>query len=232
LPGSDRVFLMMKQLAIVFLFWGIFNGHSPAQENLPTRIEWEKPFRHKQTGIIFPKEIGAYQIVEKARYGKSSFEGNDVSVRYIDGDVKIDVYFYNAGQEKLEDDENHKTIINVIKGTLNYIKQSEGKIYNEVDIPDKMNVTDFGGDKFSMVRAVMQYREANKDPESDKKWKKKQESTMALTIYSNFFVKIRHSFLIPNDKKELEAERKKRDEFQRLVCSFIAEAEEEKKRTR
>ncbi|MFK5923364.1 MAG: hypothetical protein QM496_14395 [Verrucomicrobiota bacterium] len=214
----------MPSLRLIFIVCILATGLSQAEKQNFSRREQNKAFHHKQTDVILPREIADFKIREISRYGNSDFAGDDISLRFIDDHTKIDVYFYLGGDKQLEDDKNHQAIINEIGETLSVITQlaAKGKTYSEVKTSDSAQIYNYADD-LTMIRSVMSYRQVN--PKTGKFDQDKLESSVAITIYANYLIKIRHSFSIPADKKQLEQQRKKRQEFRLALCQLIADTE-------
>jgi len=79
-------------------------------------------------------------------------------------------------------------------------------------------VTDYGDD-LTMMQLIMRYLEVDRD--TGKFDSPKLESCVAVTIYSNHFVKVRHSFPMPINKRFLEEYREKRDDFLSTIRGLI-----------
>lgn len=214
----------MPSLRLIFIVCILATGLSQAEKQNFSQQEQNKAFHHKQTDVILPREIAGFKMREISRYGNSDFAGDDISLRFIDDHTKIDIYFYLGDDQQLEDDKNHQAIINEIGETLSVITQlaAKGKTYSEVKTSDSAQIYNYADD-LTMIRSVMSYRQVN--PKTGKFDQDKLESSVAITIYANYLIKIRHSFSIPTDKKQLEQQRKKRQEFRLALCQLIADTE-------
>ena len=156
------------------------------------------------------------------RFGKGGFEGDDVSVRYIDGDTKADLYFYTREgvPEEAEGDPAHAREFAQVKEAFEAIeifaKRAEGRHYRDLDLPEKLTVREFG-DGLQHVGGTMRYSQV------DDRKTKLLESAIWVTEFEGVFIKARYSFVDPEDADAREEFAKQREEFRADLCKLIAE---------
>ncbi|MCF6313890.1 MAG: hypothetical protein L3J39_15700 [Verrucomicrobiales bacterium] len=214
----------LRALSSVGLVWVLTLSFISSQTSDFTSRDQVKAFHHPQTDLILPREIAGFQVEEISRYGKSGFEGDDISIRYLSPNHKVDVYLYQRDDKLLENDENHQAIIGQIRETQQVIQQlaTKKKIYSNVKIGDQAQVYTFG-DGITMIEAKMSYRQqvANNDIFDNNDL----ESSVAVAIYAHYFIKIRHTFVTPKDEKSLALRQQKQQQFRESLCQLIADTE-------
>ncbi len=188
---------------------------------------WNQSYHHQGTGVILPKSMAEFELVELSAFEGGNYQGNDVSIRFVDDLTKIDIYITKADSLKIDPENPLAAHTDGISRVISAIKTiTERGLYHDLEVGDSASVSEFNGDgddKLAMVEMVISYRQTDTGQTASDLGNVKRESSIAITFYKGYQIKVRHTFPIANDEAILKERRDKRDAFHSELRSLITE---------
>lgn len=189
---------------------------------------WDKAFRHQATGIILPKTIIGFAIEERTSFEGGNYQSDDIGLRYRGDDERIDIYLTKKKDLVFDPEDPYQNHSFALGDVIAAIKEAEKRgYYCDVDSGKQANIDHFGDDgddALVMADIAIKLRQSvTDDKESD--WDKQlSESSIAITFLRGYQLKVRYTFTLPEDNKNAEELRKKRDEFHEQIQALIVGA--------
>lgn len=198
---------------------------------------WNEAYVHEQTNIILPTEIAGFVVDSICDFAEADYDGTNVSLRFFDEVTKADVYLYEVNipeedflerSEATELKDRYAIEISEMSSTREFVrkKAEEGEIYHDVEIPKQADIDQFGPDDAlkGMVSAIMRYRESKSEPDEAGFGQALRESCIAVSLVEeNWFLKVRHTFVLAPEEEINEERRKKRVEFLGHIRKLISD---------
>jgi hypothetical protein len=176
----------------LFIFLFVFAPEASAKlgDRINNSVDAEKgPYVVTDGAIIFPQKLGGFAKFRGIEYGNEKL---GVSVRYMKGNTKADVYIYNMGMNKVPTGGRSSLMMKCFSRAVNDIFLAEKKgFYQNVEVLFRKEITvKTGIGALGFLCAGLSYKEKHIP----------RFSYLLLSGYDNNFIKIRFTFH-ENEKK-------------------------------
>ncbi len=199
-----------------------------SQELAPAGVEYpiDHSFRHMPTGVILPTDVAGLQL-GSVYYFQDRGAGVSLHYRSPSG-VAADLYIYNAGMNKIEEDSQHLALAGQLDASVREVKQiADYGIYTNVDVGNQPKLESYsaGGEEITFLSMPLSYRRIQNAATGSPNDGILLRSLISVASYKDYFFKIRYTFEATEEEVATDRLREVREEFLGDVARLILDTQ-------